>query len=68
MRISLYYPYALVELVSYRQTEDHDRTGEVLLMFEDAGHCHVTIRLERRALRTLARFISSDPDPPALPE
>lgn len=61
-RISLYYPFALSELVAYRKCHDYADTGEVMLVFEDTAHCHVTIRLHAACLGQLIQRLAGEPD------
>ena len=61
-RISLYYPFALSDLVAFRKCHDHDDSGEVMLVFEDTAHCHVTIRLHPACLKLLIQRLAAEPD------
>ena len=47
---TVYYPFALVDLVDDRQT---DEDGEVLLSFMDEDGCQVSIRLRRHLVDAL---------------
>jgi hypothetical protein len=51
--VSVYYPFALVELLDLAKTDEHAETGEVLLYFLDADGCQVTVRLSEWALEQL---------------
>lgn len=51
--VSIYYPFALVELVDIGKTEEHEETGEVLLYFLDSDGCQVTVRLTAQTLEQL---------------
>src|SRR5687767_10691319 len=42
--VSIYYPFALVELLEIENTDEHAETGEVLLYFLDSDGCQVTVR------------------------
>ncbi|HEX7053650.1 MAG TPA: hypothetical protein VF211_06900 [Burkholderiales bacterium] len=59
----MYYPFCLVELVACRESDDHDATGECLLVFLDADGCQVTLRLSPHALAELRKRIPEPPDP-----
>ena len=41
---------------------DHDDSGEVMLVFEDTAHCHVTIRLHPACLKLLIQRLAAEPD------
>jgi hypothetical protein len=59
--VSVYYPFALVELLDIGKTDEHDETGEVLIYFRDADGCQVTVRLTEVALEQLrARLARPD--------
>ena len=51
--VSIYYPFALVELVDIGKTDEHEETGEVLLYFLDSDGCQVTLRLTAQTLEQL---------------
>lgn len=51
--VSVYYPFALVELVDIARTDEHDQTGEVLLYFLDSDGCQVTLRVSESTLMQL---------------
>ena len=51
--VSVYYPFALIELLDVAETDEHEETGEMLLSFFDAGGCQVTLRLTPDALEAL---------------
>lgn len=60
--VSVYYPFALVELVDIGKTDEHAETGEVLLCFLDEDRCQVTLRLSPKALEQLrARLAGTAP-------
>jgi hypothetical protein len=63
--ISVYYPFALVELVRFIESDDYADTGEALLVFMDSDGCQVTIRIAPDALEALAGRLKRKPDPPA---
>ena len=47
------------------QPDDHEDTGEALLVFQDADGCQVTLRLSPHAVDALRKRIPEAPDPPA---
>lgn len=57
--VSIYYPFALVELVDIGKTEEHEETGEVLLYFLDSDGCQVTVRLTEGALEQLRQRLEA---------
>jgi invasion protein IalB len=59
--VTVYYPFALVELLDYRQVDDNEG-GEVLLSFEDEDGCHVTIRLRAAVVAALKSRLENPPD------
>ena len=61
--LSVYYPFCLVDVVAYRQSEDVDDTGEVVLSFLDADGCQVTVRLSPHAAEALRKRVADAPDP-----
>ena len=63
--LSIYYPFGLVELIAFRESDDHEDTGEALLVFQDADGCQVTLRLSPHAVDALRKRIPEAPDPPA---
>lgn len=60
--VSVYYPFGLVELLAYAESDDYEGSGEVLLSFRDRDGCKVTIRVSRIALAQLVRRLQSAPD------
>lgn len=60
--LSVYYPFALVELIAFRESDDHEDTGEALLVFLDADGCQVTLRLSPHAVDALRKRIPEAPD------
>ena len=65
--ISVYYPFSLVELVRFVESDDYAGTGEALLVFMDSDGCQVTIRLAPEAIEALAGRLKRKPDPPPPP-
>ena len=61
--ISVYYPFALTELVRFVEGEDFEQTGDVLLVFMDEESCQVSVRLRRSLAERLALRLQSPPDP-----
>lgn len=55
--LSIYYPFALVDLLCVQNTDEHAHTGEVLLCFLDASACQVTVRLTQHALEQLCEAL-----------
>jgi hypothetical protein len=60
--VSVYYPFALVELLSYVEGDDYKGTGDVLLAFLDEDGCRVTIRLTGATREQLVTRLQSAPD------
>jgi hypothetical protein len=56
---SVYYPFALVELLDVTKTDEHQDTGELLLHFVDSDGCRVTVRLTPVALDQLRARLGS---------
>jgi hypothetical protein len=59
--VTVYYPFALVELLGYREVDD-DEDGEVLLSFLDEDGCQVTVRLRRELLGAIRARLAEPPD------
>ena len=59
--MTVYYPFALVELLDYRRVDDNEG-DEVLLAFEDEGGCRVTIRLRAVVIEALKARLGEPPD------
>ena len=57
--VSIYYPFALVELADIGETDEHEETGEVLLYFLDSDGCQVTLRLTEQALEQLCQRLEA---------
>jgi hypothetical protein len=60
--LSVYYPFALVDLIAFHESDDHEDTGEALLVFLDADGCHVSLRLSPHAVEALRKRIPEAPD------
>jgi hypothetical protein len=56
--VSVYYPFALVELLDVTKTDEHEETGELLLHFLDSDGARVTVRLTPVALDQLRARLS----------
>lgn len=61
--ITVYYPFALTDLVRYVEGDDYEDTGDVLLIFIDEEGCQVTLRLRPPLAAALATRLQSPPDP-----
>lgn len=59
--VSVYYPFALVDLIDYRKVDD-DGEGDVLLSFHDEDGCEVTIRMRGGLVESLKARLDSPPD------
>jgi hypothetical protein len=59
--VTVYYPFALVELLGYRRVDDNEG-GEVLLSFADEDGCQVTIRLRVAVAEALRARLGESPD------
>jgi hypothetical protein len=57
--VSVYYPFALVELLGVAKTDEHAETGELLLHFLDSHGYRVTVRLTPLALEQLGARLGS---------
>jgi hypothetical protein len=60
--VSVYYPFALVDLIRFQEGDDYGETGETLLVFLDADGCQVTLRTTPNAIETLKKRLQSPPD------
>jgi hypothetical protein len=61
--ITVYYPFALTDLVRLAQGDDFEETGDVLLVMLDEEGCQVTLRLRQDLLSALASRMQAPPDP-----
>lgn len=59
--VTVYYPFALVDLIDYRKADD-DGDGDVLLSFYDEDGCQVTVRLRRGLVESLKARLDTPPD------
>lgn len=59
--VSVYYPFALVDLLEYREADEHKETGELLLSFLDQDGCKVTLRVRRDVIEALAARLATPP-------
>ena len=60
--ISVYYPFALTDLVRFVEGDDYQESGDVLLVFTDEEGCQVTLRLRSSLAAALASCLQSPPD------
>jgi hypothetical protein len=60
--ITVYYPFALTDLVRYVEGDDYPETGDVLLVFTDEEGCQVTLRLRSSLASALASRLQSPPE------
>lgn len=60
--ITVYYPFALTDLVRYVEGDDYAETGDVLLVFTDEEGCQVTLRVRSSLASALATRLQSPPD------
>jgi hypothetical protein len=61
--ISVYYPFALTDLVRYAEGDDYEQTGDVMLVLIDEEGCQVTVRMRSSLAERLASRLQSPPDP-----
>lgn len=59
--VTVYYPFALVDLTDYREVDDREG-GEVMLSFLDEDGCTVSIRLSRKVAEALKDRLCVPPD------
>lgn len=59
--VTVYYPFALVELLDYRRLDDNEG-DEVLLAFEDEDGCRVTVRVRAVVIEALKARLAEPPD------
>ena len=60
--LTVYYPFCLVELLAFRESDDVEETGESLVTFLDADGCQVTLRLSPHAVDALRKRMPYPPD------
>lgn len=65
--ISVYYPFALTDLVRFVEGDDYEQSGDVLLVFTDEEGCQVTLRLRSALAAALASRLQSPPDARGIP-
>jgi hypothetical protein len=58
-QVSVYYPFALVELVDIAKTDEYAETGEMMLSFYDADGCRVTLRVTPDTLEALCAKLNA---------
>ncbi len=61
--LSVYYPFCLVDLTDFKESEDFEASGEAMLVFLDADGCQVTLRLSPHAVEALRKRVAGAPDP-----
>jgi len=59
--VTVYYPFALVELLDYRQVDDGE-DGELLLSFRDEDGAEVKVRLRRELADEIVKRLAAAPD------
>jgi len=59
--VTVYYPFALVELLDYRQVGDGE-DGELLLSFRDEDGAEVKIRVRREVVEEIRKRLAVPPD------
>jgi hypothetical protein len=59
--VTVYYPFALVELLDYRQVDDGE-DGELLLSFRDEDGAEVKIRVRREVAEEIRKRLAVPPD------
>jgi hypothetical protein len=59
--VTVYYPFALVELLDYRQVDDGE-DGELLLSFRDEDGAEVKIRVRREVVEEIRKRLAVPPD------
>ena len=58
---TVYYPFALVELVDFRQADEAE-DDEVLLSFMDEDGCQVSVRLRKELVEALKDRLCVPPE------
>jgi len=61
--VAVYYPFALVALKEFVQSDDFEETGELLLIFEDNEGAQVTIKVRQSLISQLLERLASPPAP-----
>jgi hypothetical protein len=59
--VTVYYPFALVDLLGYREVDD-DEDGELLLSFRDEDGAEVKVRVRRELVDALRARLAAPPD------
>jgi len=60
--VSVYYPFALVELIDYLEADGYEATGDVLLSLRDEDGVMVTVRLSAALARALHDRLGQPPE------
>ena len=61
-RITVYYPFALVALKEFAQSDDYEETGDLLLIFDDADGAQVTLKVRESVITELIERLARPPD------
>ena len=61
--VAVYYPFALVALKEFVQSDDHEETGELLLIFEDRDGAQVTLKVRPSVIADLVKRLAHPPAP-----
>ena len=61
--VAVYYPFALVALKEYVQSDDYEETGELLLIFLDEEGAQVTLKVRESLIADLLQRLASPPTP-----
>src|SRR5437763_8362026 len=61
--VAVYYPFALVALKEFVQSDDHEETGDLLLIFEDNEGAQVTIKVRQSVISQLLERLPRPADP-----
>lgn len=59
--VAVYYPFALVALKEFVQSDDYEETGELLLIFQDEEGAQVTLKVRQSAISDLLQRLASPP-------
>jgi hypothetical protein len=59
--VAVYYPFAIVALKEYVQSDDFEETGELLLIFEDVEGAQVTLKVRESAITDLLQRLAGPP-------
>jgi hypothetical protein len=59
--VAVYYPFALVALKEFVQGDDHEETGDLLLIFEDDEGAQVTLKVRQSVISDLLERLANPP-------